>query len=61
MIEGLEMQKFNIPTDKAQRVDEKNGVICLVCLVMMFTPRVIVIKMSQMAQFLYFLLMTAKR
>ena len=55
------MQKFNIPTDKAQRVDEKNGVICLVCLVMMFTPRVIVIKMSQMAQFLYFLLMTAKR
>ena len=26
--EGLEMQKWNIPTDRAQRVDEKNGVIC---------------------------------
>ena len=40
--------------DRAQRVDEKNGVICLV----MFTPRVIVIKMSKMAHFLYFLLIT---
>ena len=25
--EGPEMQKWNIPTDTAQRVDEKNGVI----------------------------------
>ena len=28
--EGFEMQKQNIPTVRAQRVDEKNGVICLV-------------------------------
>ena len=26
----LEMQKWNIPTDRAQRVDEKNGVVCLI-------------------------------
>ena len=26
--EGPEMQNWNIPTDTAQRVDEKNGVIC---------------------------------
>ena len=38
--EGLEMQKWNIPTDIIQRVDEKDGVICLVII---FTPRVIVI------------------
>ena len=43
--------------DRAQREDEKNGVICLV---IMFTPRVMVIKMSKMAHFLNFLLMTAK-
>ena len=42
--------------DRAQRVDEKNGIIYLV----MFTPRVMVIKMSKMAHFLYFLLDTAK-
>ena len=41
--------------DRAQKVDEKNGVICLV---IMFTPRVMVIKMSKMAHFLYFLLMS---
>ena len=40
--------------DRVQRVDEKNGVICLV----MFTPEVIVIKMSKMGHFLYFLLIT---
>ena len=34
-------------------LDEKNGVNYLV---IMFTPRVIVIKMSKMAHFLYFLL-----
>ena len=28
--EGLEMEKWIIPTDRAQRVDEKNGVLCLV-------------------------------
>ena len=43
--------------DSAQRVDEKNGAICLVII---FTPRVMVIKMSKMAHFLYFLQMTAK-
>ena len=43
--------------DKARRVDEKNGVICLV---IMFTPGVMVIRMSKMAHFLYFLLTTAK-
>ena len=26
----IEMQKLNRPTDRAQRVDEKNGVVCLV-------------------------------
>ena len=46
--EGLEMQTWNIPTDKAQRVDGKNGVTCLV---IMFTPRAMVIKMSKMAHF----------
>ena len=44
--------------DRAQTVDEKNGIICLV---IMFTLRVMVIKMSKMAHFLYFLLITAKR
>ena len=43
--------------DEAQRVDEKNGVICLV---VMFTPRVMVITMSKITHFLYFLLITAK-
>ena len=32
---GLKMRKWNIPTDRAQRTDEKNGVLCLV---IMFTP-----------------------
>ena len=43
--------------NRAQRVDTKNGVICLVILL---TSRVMVIKMSKMAHFLYFLLMKAK-
>ena len=33
--EGLEIQKSNIPTDRAQSVDEKNR---LICLAIMFTP-----------------------
>ena len=41
---------------QAQRVNEKNGVICLV----MLTPRVMVVKMSKMVYFLYFLLMADK-
>ena len=36
--------------DRAQRVDEKNGVICLV----MFTPGFIVIKMSKNGSFFVF-------
>ena len=50
------MQIWDIATDRAQRVDEKNGVIRLV----VFTPRLTVIKMSKMACFMYFLLDTAK-
>ena len=53
---GLEMQKWNIPMGRTQRVNEKNGLICLV----VFSPVFIVIKMSEMAHFLYCLLMTAK-
>ena len=53
----IKFLKFNnILTDRAQRVDEKNGVIRLV----IFTPRVMVIKISKMAHFMYFLLDTAK-
>ena len=44
--------------DRAQRVDEKNGVFFLL---IMFTSEVIVIKTTKMACFLYFLLMTAKK
>ena len=44
--------------DRAQGVDDKNGVICLV---IMFTPGVMVMKTSKMTHFLYFLLLTAKR
>ena len=55
---GLEMQKWNIPTDRAQRVDEKSGDICVV---ITFAPGVMVIKMSKIAHFLYFLLMPAKK
>ena len=43
--------------DRAQRVDGENMVICLV---IMFTPGVIVVKMSKMVNFLYFLLMPTK-
>ena len=45
--ECFEMQKWNILTERAQREDE-NGILCLV---IMFTPGVIVIKMSKMALF----------
>ena len=41
--EGLETQKWNIPTDWAQKVDEKIGVICLV---IMFPSRNVVTEMS---------------
>ena len=55
--EGLEMQKRNVSTDKDQRVYEKDGVICLIT---RFIPRIMVIKMTEMAHILDFLLMTAK-
>ena len=55
--ESLEMQKWNIATDRAKKVDGKNRVICLV---IMFTSWGMVIKMSKMAHFLYFLMMPAK-
>ena len=42
-VEDLEMQKWNIPTDRAQRVDEKKKVICLV---IMFTPGYIISKIA---------------
>ena len=54
---GPEMQKLDIPTDRAQRLDEKNRIICLA---IVFTPGVMVTGMSKMAQFLCFLLMKAK-
>ena len=50
------MQKWNISTYRAQRVDEKNDAICLV----MFTSKVMVIRMSKMAHLMYFLLNTEK-
>ena len=48
---GLEMQKWNKPMDKVQKVGEKNGFICLV---IMFTPAVTAIEMSKMALFFFF-------
>ena len=42
---------------RTQRVDDKNGLIYLVT----FSPAFMVIKMSQIAHFLYFLLMTTKK
>ena len=35
------MKKWNISTYRAERVDEKNGVFCLV----LFTPKVMIIRM----------------
>ena len=43
--------EMNIPTDRAQKVDGKNGVICLF---IVFTPWVMVIKMSKMVHFCIF-------
>ena len=48
----IKFLKFQILlTDRAQRVDGKNGVIRLV----MFTQRVMVIKSSKMARFMYWI------
>ena len=46
--EGLKMQKINIPTNRAQKVDGKNTVICLAVI---FTPKVMVINSSFFAFF----------
>ena len=43
--EGLQLQKWNILTDRVQRTDEKNGIVCPV----LFPPRVMVIKILKMA------------
>ena len=52
------MQRWNIPTDTSQRVDEKNGVICLA---IVFTLGVLwSLTCQKMVHFLYFLLVTAK-
>ena len=51
------MQKSNISTYRAQRVNEENDVIRLV----MFTSKVMVIRMSKMAHLMYFLLNTKKK
>ena len=51
--EGLEMQGWNTPTNRVQRVEEKNGVY--VGSFIMFTPGIVVIiKMSKMAHFFVF-------
>ena len=46
--EGFKMQKWNISTDRTQTLDEKNGVVCLV---IMFTNGVMVIKMAHSCVF----------
>ena len=48
ILEVLKLPNWNIPTDRACKVDEKNA---------MLTSGFMVIKMSKMAPFLYFLLM----
>ena len=51
------MQQWNISRYRAQRVDEKNDVVRLV----MFTSKVMAIRMSKMAYLMYFLLNTEKK
>ena len=54
---SFELQKGNISVYRTQRAVEKNYVIRLV----LFTPKVMVIRMSKMAHFMYFLLNTEKK
>ena len=54
---NFEMQKLNLAKDRAQLAAEKDGFIYLV---VMFTLLVMVMKISKMFQFSYFLLMAAK-
>ena len=55
--EGLGIQRWNKPRDRAQRVGDKSA---FTFFVFMFTSRVMVIKISNNGSFLYFLLTTAK-
>ena len=57
IFEGLEMRKWNRSMDRAQRLDEKDGVICLIFI---FTFGVTVNAMPKMVHFLHFMLMTAR-
>ena len=54
---SFEIQKRNISVYRTQRAVQKNYVIRLV----LFTPKVMVIRMSKMAHFMYFLLNTEKK
>ena len=49
--ESFEMQKLNIQMNRAQRVDEKNSVIFLF---IMFTPRIMGIRMSKNRSYFVF-------
>ena len=54
--ESLEMQKRNVPTERAQIVDEKTEVIFLA---IKLNPRVMIVERKIIAHRLYFVLMTA--
>ena len=54
----LQIQKWNIPMDRDTREDEKNRVICLVII---FTPGIMIIKMSKPVHILDFPLITRKK
>ena len=53
----LHFEGLQKPTGRAQRVGEKNGVLYLFII---FSPRVMVIKMSKLTRLLYFPMTTAK-
>ena len=56
--EGLETQNQNKPMGRVQRVEEKNRVICLF---IMFNPRLSSLKCQKRLIFFNLLLMTAKK
>ena len=47
----LEMHKWNIQTDRVQRVDKKN---CIICPFIMFNPKIMVMNISKMTHFCIF-------
>ena len=51
------MQKWNISTYRAQRVDEKNDVICVV----MFTSKVMILECEKKPHLMFILLNTEKQ